>query len=165
MSAVARRLFLVRRQLGERWALLVLFGLWPLLGMGLVSGPALWQGRMLPLAVVTMFGLTLMLAVSRELWPQRGVARDARFRGGALEAKGRHGTLAEAAHDGVGHVVRAHELLLILVVGELEQVDDFDELEDEGLERGGRGEPQSQRDGWDPQSQRDGRECGSGTDP
>ena len=74
MSAVARRLFLVRRQLGERWALLVLFGLWPLLGMGLVSGPALWQGQMLPLAVVTMFGLTLMLAVSRELWPQRGVA-------------------------------------------------------------------------------------------
>ncbi|MCA9654865.1 MAG: diguanylate cyclase [Myxococcales bacterium] len=74
MAAVARRLFLVRRRLGERWALLVLAGLWPLLGMGLVSGPALWRGEMLPLAIVTMFGLTLTLAVCRELWPERGVA-------------------------------------------------------------------------------------------
>ncbi|MEX1364031.1 MAG: sensor domain-containing diguanylate cyclase [Nannocystaceae bacterium] len=74
MSAVARRLFLVRRRLGERWALLVLLGLWPLLGMGLVSGPALWRGDLLPLAIVTMFGLTLTLGVCRELWPERGVA-------------------------------------------------------------------------------------------
>lgn len=74
MTAVARRLFLLRRRLGERWALLVLCGLWPLLGLGLVSGPALWRGDMLPLAVVTMFGLTLLLAVSRELWPDRTVS-------------------------------------------------------------------------------------------
>lgn len=70
MVAVARRLFVVRRQLSERWALLVLAGLWPLLGLGVVGGPALWRGEMLPLSVVTMFGLTLLLTVSREIWPE-----------------------------------------------------------------------------------------------
>jgi len=73
VSAVARRVFLMRRRLGERWALVSLAGLWPLLGLGLVTGPALWRGQMLPLSVVTMFGLTLLLAVSRELWPERGL--------------------------------------------------------------------------------------------
>ncbi len=77
MSAMARRMFLARRRLGERWALLVLLGLWPLLGLGLVTGPALWAGQMLPLSVVTMFGLTLLLAVSRELWPERGASAGA----------------------------------------------------------------------------------------
>jgi two-component system, cell cycle response regulator len=72
MRAAARRVFLWRRWLGERWALLVLVGLWPLLGLGLLSGPALWRGEMLPLSIATMFGLTLLLAVSRELWPERG---------------------------------------------------------------------------------------------
>jgi two-component system, cell cycle response regulator len=74
MRAAARRLILLRRSLGERWALLVLVGLWPLLGLGLLSGQALWRGEMLPLSVATMFGLTLLLAVSRELWPERGPA-------------------------------------------------------------------------------------------
>ncbi len=85
MSAVARRLFLVRRQLGERWALLVLLGLWPLLGLGLVSGPALWRGEMLPLSVVTMFGLTLVLAVSREVWPEPGATPGSATAWGELE--------------------------------------------------------------------------------
>lgn len=71
MRTLARGMFLVRRRLGERWALLVLVGLWPLLGMGLLSGQALWRGEMLPLSVATMLGLTLLLAVSRELWPER----------------------------------------------------------------------------------------------
>lgn len=72
MRTAARRMILLRRSLGERWALLVLVGLWPLLGLGLVSGQALWRGEMLPLSIATMFGLTLLLAVSRELWPERG---------------------------------------------------------------------------------------------
>ena len=71
-TAARRSLFLWRRWLGERWALLVLVGLWPLLGLGLLSGQALWRGEMLPLSIATMFGLTLVLAVSRELWPERG---------------------------------------------------------------------------------------------
>jgi two-component system cell cycle response regulator len=72
MRTAARRALLWRRWLGERWALLVLVGLWPLLGLGLLSGQALWRGEMLPLSIATMFGLTLLLAVSRELWPERG---------------------------------------------------------------------------------------------
>jgi two-component system cell cycle response regulator len=72
MRTAARRMVLWRRWLGERWALLVLVGLWPLLGLGLLSGQALWRGEMLPLSIATMFGLTLLLAVSRELWPERG---------------------------------------------------------------------------------------------
>ncbi len=72
MRSAARHLFLLRRRLGERWAMLVLVGLWPLIGLGLLSGPALWRGEMLPLSISTMFGLTLVLAVSRELWPERG---------------------------------------------------------------------------------------------
>ncbi|MCH9685507.1 MAG: diguanylate cyclase [Deltaproteobacteria bacterium] len=75
----------MRRRLGERWALLVLLGLWPLLGLGLVSGPALWRGEMLPLSVVTMFGLTLMLAVSREVWPEPGVSPGSATVWGELE--------------------------------------------------------------------------------
>jgi diguanylate cyclase (GGDEF)-like protein len=47
-------------------------GLWPLLGLGLLSGQALARGEMLPLSIATMLGLTLLLAVSRELWPERG---------------------------------------------------------------------------------------------
>ena len=74
MRTLARSMFLVRRRLSERWALLVLVGLWPLLGLGLLSGQALWRGEMLPLSVATMLGLTLLLAVSRELWPERGPA-------------------------------------------------------------------------------------------
>ena len=85
MSTMARHLFMVRRRLGERWALLVLLGLWPLLGMGLVTGSALWRGEMLPLSVVTMFGLTLLLAVSRELWPERGAPAGASTAWGELE--------------------------------------------------------------------------------
>ncbi len=85
MSAMARRVFMMRRALGERWALLSLAGLWPLLGLGLVTGPALWRGQMLPLAVVTMFGLTLLLAVSRELWPERGAAAGTSTTWGELE--------------------------------------------------------------------------------
>jgi two-component system cell cycle response regulator len=72
MRAASRHMVLLRRRMGERWALLVLVGLWPLIGLGLVSGPALWRGEMLPLSIATMFGLTLLLAVSRELWPERG---------------------------------------------------------------------------------------------
>ncbi|MEM9461684.1 MAG: sensor domain-containing diguanylate cyclase [Myxococcota bacterium] len=82
---MARHLFMVRRRLSERWALLVLVGLWPLLGLGLVTGSALWRGEMLPLSVVTMFGLTLLLAVSRELWPERGGIAGAATAWGELE--------------------------------------------------------------------------------
>lgn len=72
MTAIARRLFVLRRAISERWALLVLLGLWPLLGLGRLSGPSLLSGRLLPLAVLTMFGLTVLLVVLREVVPERG---------------------------------------------------------------------------------------------
>lgn len=88
MRSAARQLFLLRRRLGERWALLVLAGLWPLIGLGLLSGPALWRGEMLPLSIATMFGLTLLLAVSRELWPERGTPSGAGASTGTTTAWG-----------------------------------------------------------------------------
>jgi two-component system cell cycle response regulator len=72
MTALARGLYRLRRGAGDRWVLFVLAGLWPMIGMGLVSGPALWRGELLQLSVVTMFGLTLMLATVREVLPERG---------------------------------------------------------------------------------------------
>ena len=72
MTAIARRLFVLRRALSERWALLVLLGLWPLLGLGRLSTASLLSGSLLPLAVLTMFGLTVLLVVLREVVPERG---------------------------------------------------------------------------------------------
>jgi len=72
MTAIARRLFVLRRAVSERWALLVLLGLWPLLGLGRLSGASLLSGRLLPLAVLTMFGLTVLLVVLREVVPEPG---------------------------------------------------------------------------------------------
>lgn len=77
MTALARGIFRLRRGAGERWVLLVLAGLWPMIGMGLVSGAALWRGELLQLSVVTMFGLTLLLATVREVVPERGRAAGA----------------------------------------------------------------------------------------
>lgn len=71
MTALARRIFRFRRTLSERWALLVLMGLWPLMGLGRLSTPALLSGHLLPLAVLTMFGLTVLLVVLREVVPDR----------------------------------------------------------------------------------------------
>ena len=77
MTALSRRVFVARRRLSERWALLVLLGVWPLLAMGRLSGPALLSGQLLPLSVVTMFGLTLLLVTVRATAPVRAGRHDA----------------------------------------------------------------------------------------
>lgn len=77
MSALSRRVFVARRRLSERWALLVLLGVWPLLAMGRLSGPALLTGQLLPLSVVTMFGLTVLLVTVRASAPVRAGRHDA----------------------------------------------------------------------------------------
>jgi len=69
MTAIARRIFHLRRAVSDRWALLVLMGLWPLMALGRLSAASLLSGHLLPLAVLTMFGLTLLLVVLREVMP------------------------------------------------------------------------------------------------
>jgi diguanylate cyclase (GGDEF)-like protein len=77
MTAIARRLYRLRRHVSDRWVLVVLAGLWPMIAMGLMGGGALWRGELLQLSVVTMFGLTLLLATAREFVPERGRVVDA----------------------------------------------------------------------------------------
>jgi two-component system, cell cycle response regulator len=65
MTAVARRLFVLRRRVTSRWATFVLLATWPLLAAGFF-GPDLWRGALGPLSAVAVLGGALSWAVLRE---------------------------------------------------------------------------------------------------
>jgi two-component system, cell cycle response regulator len=74
MTAVARSLYLVRRRVGERWMLLVVATLWPLLAVGLFRGDAVWSGRLPQVSAITVLGVTLLWATIREMSAARARA-------------------------------------------------------------------------------------------
>jgi two-component system, cell cycle response regulator len=74
MTAVARSLYFVRRRVGERWMLLVLATLWPLLALGLFRGDAVWSGQLPQVSAITVLGVTLLWATIREMSAKRACA-------------------------------------------------------------------------------------------
>jgi two-component system cell cycle response regulator len=70
MTAIARRVFMLRRTVGARWATLVVLAVWPLLVTGFF-GRSLWSGALPQLSVVALLGGTLLWAVLREVSVER----------------------------------------------------------------------------------------------
>jgi two-component system, cell cycle response regulator len=74
MSAVARSLYLARRRAGERWMLLVIAILWPLVAAGLFRADAVWSGQLPQISAITVLGVTLLWATIREMSDKRARA-------------------------------------------------------------------------------------------
>jgi diguanylate cyclase (GGDEF)-like protein len=70
MTAIARRVFMLRRRAAARWGTLVILAVWPLLATGFF-GRSLLTGALPQLSVVFLLGGTLLWAVLREVSADR----------------------------------------------------------------------------------------------
>jgi len=74
MSALARSLYGLRRQVSGRWPVLVLLLVWPMLWTGALSGAALWQARLPQVSAVALLTVALGWSVLREVSGPRASA-------------------------------------------------------------------------------------------
>ena len=74
MTALARKVFRFRRAVGQRWALLVVAGVWPLLGLGVIGSESLRRGDLSQLSVITLLAVTLLWTVLRETRAERSAS-------------------------------------------------------------------------------------------
>ncbi len=78
MSALAKGLYGLRRQVSGRWPVLVLLAVWPMLWLGALQGEALWQAKLPQVSAVALLTAALSWSVLREVsGPRSGLERSA----------------------------------------------------------------------------------------
>jgi diguanylate cyclase (GGDEF)-like protein len=109
MTAIARTIYLARRQATEWWGLIVVVFFAFLLAMGLFSAKRLWAGDLLVLSGLAIYAATLGRAVLRELGSVAGEVLATPRAGEMPRRRGVKLAAVEAAHE--------IELGLLLVTG------------------------------------------------
>ena len=71
MTTLSRGFFLARRKVAQRWVLLVIAAVWPLLGLGVLRGESLARGELPQLSVVTLIAATLLWTTLRDVGATR----------------------------------------------------------------------------------------------